>query len=338
MRSTPNSRCAAVTGMCTSASRSTPKVEPTFAKTPMTRNRTPAIDTCRPSGSTSPNTRRTTVEPEHRDPAPGVDVGGGDVLPARQRPVEDVGHVLVDAVDGDERLAAPDADVLAGRDRHRDPALVADDPAEQVDVVEGQPADRRRRAELELARHDDDDVRAEALDLLLDLLLGAAAERHQDTTAATPMTTPSMVSALRSLLATQRAQRDAERLAGSHGAAARRERCPARSGRRARGCGGGPCAATSRSWVTTTTATPRSAYEPVEQGHDLGAAAGVEVAGRLVGQQQRAARPPGRARWRPAAARRRRADPGGAPAGDRARRRSSAAAARSRRSARRTPR
>ena len=43
MRSTPNSRCAAVTGMCTSGSRSTPNGRADFANTPMTRKRTPAI-------------------------------------------------------------------------------------------------------------------------------------------------------------------------------------------------------------------------------------------------------------------------------------------------------
>ena len=41
---------------------------------------------------------------------------------------------------------SPEATDTATRSR------VADDPAEQLDVLEGQPADRRRRAELELAR------------------------------------------------------------------------------------------------------------------------------------------------------------------------------------------
>ena len=44
--------------------------------------------------------------------------------------------------------------------------------------------------------------------------LAPAPSATRTTTAATPMTTPSMVRALRSLLATQRAQRDPERLAG----------------------------------------------------------------------------------------------------------------------------
>ena len=56
-RMSPNSRCAAVIGMCTSLSRSAPSEEPTLAKTPITRKRTPPTDTVRPSGS-APSNRR----------------------------------------------------------------------------------------------------------------------------------------------------------------------------------------------------------------------------------------------------------------------------------------
>ena len=117
---------------------------------------------------------------QHGDPSPGVDVGLGDVVPARERPVEDVGHALVDPVDGDERLPRPDPHRLPRRDAHRHPVAVPHDPAEQVDVVKGEPAHRRGGAELEAAWHHDDDVRAETLDLLLDLLLRAAADGDQD--------------------------------------------------------------------------------------------------------------------------------------------------------------
>ena len=63
MRCVPQSRCAAVTGTCTSSSRSTPRLCPSGAKTPITRNRTPASVTCWPSGSRSGKSARATESP-----------------------------------------------------------------------------------------------------------------------------------------------------------------------------------------------------------------------------------------------------------------------------------
>ncbi len=81
----------------------------------------------------------------------------------------------------------------------------------------------------------------------------------------------------------------------------------------------GSDAATSRSWVITTIVVP-SAFSSRSRLDDLGAGAGVEVAGRLVGEHDRRAarRAPGRSPR--AGARRRRAAPGGARAGGRGRR------------------
>ena len=62
-RLVPNSRCAVVIGMCTSSSRSTPRLCPTEANTPMTRNRTPVIVICCPIGSRSPYSERATPAP-----------------------------------------------------------------------------------------------------------------------------------------------------------------------------------------------------------------------------------------------------------------------------------
>ena len=177
-----------------------------------------------------------------------------------------------------------DADRLARGERHRDPVDVADDAAEQVDVVEGQPAHRRRRAELELARHDDDDVRPEPLDLLLDLLLRPAAERDEDHDRRDADDDAEHGQRAAQPVGAQGVQGDPERLAGPHGAPTAR-RCSTRPSRIA--IRRPASAATSRSWVTTTTATPRSALRPPEDAHHVLAAAGVEVAGRLVGEQQR---------------------------------------------------
>ena len=62
--SVPNSRCAAVTGISTWLSRSGPNaLPPTGARTPATRNRTPATVIVRPSGSRSPNSVRAMPSP-----------------------------------------------------------------------------------------------------------------------------------------------------------------------------------------------------------------------------------------------------------------------------------
>ena len=137
------------------------------------------------------------------------------------------------------------------------------------------------------------------------------------TTAATPITTPSMVSALRSRLA--RSASSATRNASppsSTPAPPVRSSSPSRTWMRRR--------AMRRDLEVVGDDDDRDAPlddERLEDGHDLGPAAGVEVAGGLVGQQQASAPRPARGRSRPAAARRRRAGPAGAPAGGRARRR-----------------
>ena len=88
--------------------------------------------------------------------------------------------------------------------------------------------------------------------------------------------------------------------------------------RRASGPAGAAPAAISRSWVITTTVVP-AACSSRSSCHHPGAGRGVEVAGRLVGQQQRRVadhRPGDR---RPAAARRRTARAAGGRAGARGR-------------------
>ena len=62
-RTSPNSRCAAVTGMWISLSREAPRLDPTSANTPMTRKRTPPTETLRPSGSAPSNSVRATALP-----------------------------------------------------------------------------------------------------------------------------------------------------------------------------------------------------------------------------------------------------------------------------------
>ncbi len=167
IRSTPNSRCAAVTGMCTSASRSTPNVDPTFSKTPMTRNRTPAIgdlpaervdvaeDPSRPRVSPSTATRRRVSTSDAVMYSPRASGRSNTLGTLSLTPL-----TVTNASRRPTPTVSPDATDTATR------STVADHAPEQLDVVEGQPAHRRCRAELELARHHDDDVRPQALDLL----------------------------------------------------------------------------------------------------------------------------------------------------------------------------
>jgi hypothetical protein len=63
IRSVPRRRWAAVTGMCTSASRSTPRLWPSGANVPITRNRTPPMVIWRPIGSRSPKSCFATLAP-----------------------------------------------------------------------------------------------------------------------------------------------------------------------------------------------------------------------------------------------------------------------------------
>ena len=223
----------------------------------MTRNRTPAIVTWRPSGSTSPKSPATTVDAEHRDPAPGVHVGGGDVVAARDRPVEDVGHVLVDAVDGHERRTrAPARHVLAGGDRHGHRALGRRRPGR---------AGRRRRgsSRLTVGAAPNSNLPGTTMMMFeprpstwsLDLLLRAAADRDQhddrgdaDDDAEHRQRAAQPVGAQRA-----RVRRGTPRRSSSAALAVSHSSSPSRTSMRrdAR-------AATSRSCVTTTTATPRS--------------------------------------------------------------------------------
>ena len=66
-------------------------------------------------------------------------------------------------------------------------------------------------------------------------------------------------------------------------------------------------AASAGSWVMTNRVVCRLVVPGEQQVHDLRAGGRIEVAGRLVGEDQRGRGRPARGRWRPAAARRRRA-------------------------------
>ena len=101
----------------------------------------------------------------------------------------------------------------------------------------------------------------------------------------TPMRIPSTVRKERSLLARSdcRAMRDG--LGEGHRLSSSRW-CRSRSGRRGCGGSGGRGRRCRRSWVTSTMVLP-SLVQPLEEPHDLLAGLGVEVAGGLVGQQDR---------------------------------------------------
>ena len=124
-------------------------------------------------------------------------------------------------------------------------------------------------------------------------------------TAATPMRMPSTVRPERSLLAVSAAQREADGLEEVH-VPTRRCARPRRSGRRTSRISRRACAATSGSWVISTIVRPAALSWSNTARTSVGRTR-VEVAGRLVGQDQRRARSPAPGRSRPAAAGRRRA-------------------------------
>src|SRR5262249_26327053 len=105
--------------------------------------------------------------------------GPAQVRPAGEAAYEHLRGGLDNPVDGREHRAIAGADGLARGDRGGDPAAVADYLGDRVDVAQVEPGQRRRRAEVDLARDHDEQVGAESLDLLLDLLLGARADRDQ---------------------------------------------------------------------------------------------------------------------------------------------------------------
>ena len=82
--------------------------------------------------------------------------------------------------------------------------------------------------------------------------------------------------------------------------------------------------------MTITTVWPLLAVELLQDAHDLPAGLGVEVAGGLVGEQNRAGSSSAPGRWPPAGARRRRAGWGGGRGGGTCRVGSAAPSARSR--------
>ena len=118
------------------------------------------------------------------------------------------------------------------------------------------------------------------------------------TTAATPMTTPNMVSPLRSRLA--RSASSATRNASANLTPPLSAALRAGDGRAAgNGCAVGLDQPVAHPQLPTRPGgdlvvvgdehdgDPALGVEPFQDGHDLGAGAGVEVAGRLVGEQQR---------------------------------------------------
>ena len=120
---------------------------------------------------------------------------------------------------------------------------------------------------------------------VLDLLLRAAAEGHQHHDGGDADDDAEHRQRAAQPVGAQGAEGDPEGLAGPHGApVASRLDQPVAHVR----SGGRRSAATSGSWVTTTTATPRSDVELGRAGAITSAPLrGVEVAGGLVGQQQR---------------------------------------------------
>ena len=246
IRSTPNSRCAAVTGMCTSASRLTPNAEPTFSKTPITRNRTPAMVTCRPSGSTSPKTASRDVA--SRAPPPGD--GCRRRSPVMYSPrasgrsnTSGTFSLTPLTVANDLALRRP-ATVSPRRDRRRD-AGRGRRPRGRAGSTSSSCSRLTDGAEpnSNSPGHDEDEVRAESLDLGLDLLLGAAADGDQDHDGRDADDDAEHGQHAAQPVGPQRVERDPERLAGPHArdppwCAA--SRCRTRSARPACGSAGAP--------------------------------------------------------------------------------------------------
>ena len=190
--------------MCTSLSRSTPRLCPSGANTPITRNRTPAMVTCWPTGSRSPNS--VAGHASRRAPRPGGwcrrRCGSGS-CPRASVADEHLRGGLQHA----QHAGEASAPCRPGRSRRRltrggDPVAVADDPGHRVHVGEPQPGHRRRGAELDLAGHDDAAGSSRApRPAARPAAWCRCRSRPGRPRRATPMTTPSMVSPLRSRLA-----------------------------------------------------------------------------------------------------------------------------------------
>src|SRR5438445_620563 len=99
--------------MSTWVSWLTPKAEPRRVATPITRKRTPAMVTGRPTGSSAGNRASATSRADVDGPRVGLDVRAGQVGALGDRPVEHLGHGLGDALDGREERERAGPDVLA---------------------------------------------------------------------------------------------------------------------------------------------------------------------------------------------------------------------------------
>ncbi len=193
--------------------------------------------------------------------AAGVDVRLAEVAAGVDRAVEDGRQVLVAALHRRVGLGAAGPDLLGVAQPRGHRAGVADDLGEQLAVARheptGRPGTRRRAgvADVDVTGDDEDQVAAQTLDLALDLLPGARADRHHQHHGGDADDDAEHGEQAADPVAAQRIQGDAERLEALH---ARPDRAPVsssmrpsrtRTWRRAR-------PATSLSWVTSTTATP----------------------------------------------------------------------------------
>ena len=174
---------------------------------------------------------------------------------------------------------------LAGGQADRDPVAVADDPGHRVHVGQLQPGHRRRGAEVRpgpgttSSRLEPSPSTCCSTCCLVPVPMATSI-----TTAATPMITPSMVSPLRSRLARSASSATRHASAEPHVGSHDSRRCARRASTIWRAAPGRP---TSRSWVTTASATPALGVELLQQVEHRLAGGAVQVAGRLVGQQHR---------------------------------------------------
>ena len=264
---------------------------PRAVKVPTTVNGTPLIKIVWPTGLPPPGKRLL-----HDGLAEDCDLGGRrDVALREERPDRErpVAHERVGRRDpGDRRLpvvvagdrpgcgASPTGETAATPGKR---AIAIPSPAVRVDAP---PLPLRAPLCDDAAGHDDQQVAAEAVDLLLTETRAPAPIAIVTMTAATPMTTPSIVrierARLRKSARTER-RTIAKKFIGTRASsrAWSATTCPSRNVTMRFAY-----AATSGSWVTSMIVMPRSSLSRVKSCHDVLRRLRVERAGRLVGQDQ----------------------------------------------------
>ena len=243
--------------------------------------------------------------PEHHDLGARVGLLGRQPRPEAHRPVADLEELRRRPVDDGQPVAVLADDLPGGVDPRRDELHVGDVGLDGAQIVPGQ-GGKRAGAGLGAAgrlgpRRDDEDVGAHRSERLLDAGPRPFADRHHGDDGGDADDDAQRGEERAHLVAQERAPRDAHDVPGAHPVAVTARRRGASAARTAwrgasvrRSSSMSPsrttitrraCAAMSGSWVTRMMVIP-SLAELLEQRHHLQAGVRVEVAGRLVGQDE----------------------------------------------------